>query len=313
MKHFATMALVLLGAAQPAPADTLVLKPEAYVKGPKVLLGDVAEITGEFAEALAKIELAPAAPAGDFKRVNAALVASRMRHAGIDPAAIEISGAPEVRALTLSQEISRQEIADSLQSFILANMPWEPADAQIEVPLPLQDLVAPDGRLDIAWQASPQYGYLGDGAFRGTILVDGKPVRSLTMRAHVAAYASVLTAKAGLPRGKIIGPMDVEPRKVSMLAQPGEVYTRLEDVVGLTVSRSIMAGQPLTPRNLEPPLLIKRGQIVAVEVRVGALHLSDRAKAMQDARANDVITLQNLNSAESFQGIVRDDGVVVIP
>lgn len=306
-------ALILLAAASPLMADTLVLKPEAYVKGPKVLLGDVAEIKGEFAEALAKIELAPAAPAGDFKRVNAALVASRMRNAGIDPAAIEISGAQEVRALTLSQEISRQEIADSLQSFILANMPWEPGDAQIDVPLPLQDFVAPDGRLDIAWQTSPQYGYLGDGTFRGTILVDGKPVRSLTMRAHVSAYAEVLTAKTSLPRGKIIGPMDVEPRKVAMLAQSGEVYTRLEEVVGLTVSRSVMAGQPLTPRNLEPPLLIKRGQIVAVEVRIGALHLSDRAKAMQDARANDVVALQNLNSAESFQGIVRDDGVVVVP
>ena len=74
-------ALFVAGGAAMA-ADSLTLHEEAYVKGPKVYLGDVADIEGENAVDLAMVEVASAALPGASKRLNAALVASRIRHAG---------------------------------------------------------------------------------------------------------------------------------------------------------------------------------------------------------------------------------------
>ena len=73
--------------------DTLVLKDEAYVRGPRVLLGEVAEIEGTLAPELESIELGTAALPGDSKRLNAALVESRIRNAGLDLSDVEVSGA----------------------------------------------------------------------------------------------------------------------------------------------------------------------------------------------------------------------------
>lgn len=67
------VALPLLCAAlslQALAQGTVTVKDSAYVKGPKILLGDVADITGDNAEKLAQVEVAPAALPGTAKRID---------------------------------------------------------------------------------------------------------------------------------------------------------------------------------------------------------------------------------------------------
>ncbi|MCH8205068.1 MAG: hypothetical protein IID09_07870, partial [Candidatus Hydrogenedentes bacterium] len=91
-KILAVVLAATMGAAFWAHADTITLKEAVYVKGPKVLLGDVAVIEGLEADSLRAIEIAPAAAPGSARRLNAALVRARIIEGGFDPSGVEVRG-----------------------------------------------------------------------------------------------------------------------------------------------------------------------------------------------------------------------------
>jgi flagella basal body P-ring formation protein FlgA len=309
--RFALM-MALLSLALWTGADTLTLKETAYVKGPKVLLGDIAEIEGDNATVLAGIELAPAALPGASKPLNAALVETRLRHAGLNPDDIAIKGASRVLATTLYAEISKQMIAQSLYAHILENMPWDSQDTEIDIPIPLSDITVPDGEIEFVWRTNPQFRYVGPGAFRGTILVDGLEQRSILCKVNIEVYTNVVVARRDIPRGRPIGVADVEMRTEALSRIPEGTATGFEQVIGFITRKTIFPGQIVSTRNIELPRVVKRNQLVTVEMITGALNIQSRAKALSDGRMGDTILCANLNSGEVFQGVVRADGVIEV-
>ena len=304
--------LALLFAAPSAHADIVTLRPEAYVKGPAILLGDIADIEGEQAVALGGIEVGSAAQPGTARRFNTALLASRVKSAGFDPQAIEFKGAATVSATTMSNEVSRSMLADSLRDHILANMPWRPEDAEVDVPQPYDDVVLPEGNIEIEWRTAPQYRFVGAGGFRGDIKVDGKLERSVNLRANINAYAEVLMAKAEIPRGTAFRPEDFEVRKELLTGANADRVKEIEPLIGRIAKKSIFPGQPVKNGDFEAPQIIKRNQLINVETRAGALLIQSQAVAMNDARVGDVLMCGNPGSSQNFQGIVRQDGTVVV-
>jgi len=304
------LALLLLAVA--AHADKLTLKEEAYIKGPKVLLGDLANIEGEDAEQLASIEIIDAARPGAQKRVNAALVETRLRSAGINLDDIELHGPSSIVATTLHTEISQEQVAQSLMDFIRNSMPWDEAHTNIEITAPPGAITAPDGVVDFAWHPSPDYEYVGAGAFRGELLVDGAPQRSFSMRDHVEPYVDVLVAARDVQRGGIVGPADIDVRRMPLRSAPQGVITEAQLAIGMAATRTIFPGQFLSSKYLSEPVLVKRNQTVEIRVRAGSLLLTGRARATVDGRAGDIITLINPESKETLQRLVLPDGAVEV-
>jgi len=68
----------------------------------------------------------------------------------------------------------------------------------------------------------------------------------------------------------------------------------------------------LSPRQIVPPQLVKRNQMVTVETRAGGLLIRSQARAMGNAGVGDVLTCQNPDSKQDFAGTVRKDGIVVV-
>ncbi len=295
-----------------AATDTVTLLEEAQVRGPKVTLGEVAAIEGVNAEALSAIEVIAAPAPGSAKPVYASLVESRVRASGFDPRTVAIKGANRVLATTSYSPVSREAIAESLRRHILLEMPWDPRDTEVDVPPPLNDFIAPEGEVQIAWRASPQYRYVGAGAFTGEILVDGRVHRTLLCRATVEPYVTVATAMSDIPRGRTISPADIELRKVALSTAPQGAVTRIEDLTGMVATKTIFPGQILTTRMVDMPVLVRRRQTVPVELRSGAVHVRGQAIALTDARVGDIVACVNPNSREQFYGVVRPDGVVVV-
>lgn len=309
------LALLLAGSmlAGGTMADTLVLKEQAFVRGPEVRLGDIADIQGDNAEQLASISLGSAPQPGESKRVLAALVESRLRRAGVEPGEVEVRGAPQVQTTTLSQELTRHEVAASLREYILATMTWNPADTEIDIPLPMDDIVVPEGELAVDWRPSPGYRMVGTGAFQGTIQVDGRDERTILVKAKVEPYTELLIAATDIARGRVITPTDLEPQRMAVSQVPAGAITDPSMLVGMVAQRNIFPGQPITNRNVVSPTLIRRNQPVAFETRTGSVQVSGRAIAVSDGRAGDVVMLRAMNSKDTFQGIVQPNGTVLVP
>tara|TARA_R110001592_G_scaffold42248_4_gene137271 strand:- start:748 stop:1653 length:906 start_codon:yes stop_codon:yes gene_type:complete len=292
-------------------AEVLQLKEEAYIKGPNVYLGDLVEVDeGELADRLATLEISPAARPGDSKNFNASLVEARIKTAGLEGVSVEGSG--KVRATTMHIDISKEMMAASLHDHIEMEMPWDPENTEVDIPLPVSDLVAPEGDMEIRWRSNPQYRYAGSGAFRGEVIIDGKLFRTVTMRANVESYSEIVVAATDIPRGRPVMPAHLEMQMTAVSRAPTGSFTRIEDVVGQIAKKTIFPGQPVTSRSVEAKRLIQRNQMVPVEVRSGTIHIQHRAKAMMDGRAGDIIICSNPATKEEFQGIVRADGVVEV-
>lgn len=302
--------------ALPDPAaevDTLTLREHAFVQGPEVRLGDVAEITGANAAALAAITLSPAPQPGQSKRLQAAMIEARLRRAGIAPGDVVLRGARQVEATTLWQEVGRRQLAASLRDHILDTMPWDEADTLVEIPLPLDDVVVPDGLLEIDWRPAPGYRMVGDGAFQGVVRVDGRQERTLLVKARIEPHTDLLVAVADIPRGRVIGPADVQAQRVPVSHAPAGALSDPAEAVGHVAQRNVFPGQPITARNVAKPLLVRRNQPVAFVTRQGAVFVQGRAIAVNDARAGDAIQLRGMDSKEIFLGVVQADGTAVVP
>ena len=312
MNKFLTGIVALLAAAAWSAADTVTLKNEAYVKGPYVTLGEVADIQGEHAEALALVELAPAALPGSSKKFDAALLKSRIANAGLSVESLQFAGASNTVATTLHNELTPDMMIAELRTFIESEMPWEPEDTSIDIALPTQEVVVPDGALEIRWWPNPQYRWVGPGVFRGEIQVDGEVKRTILVRAQIEAYSDVLVAATDIPRGKLISTSDLQIEKRAMSMLKGSVLSRPEEIVGQVARSTIFPGQVITTRQIAPRQLVKRNQNVVVEATAGALVVRSQARALMNACAGDVIVCMNPDSKEEFQGTVRGDGVVVV-
>lgn len=317
MSRFVVLFGVLLAGmlALPAPSvatDTITLMDEAYVRGPKVFLGDVAHIEGENAEFLAVIEVAPAALPGSARRLSAALLLSRLKDAGVDIRDLDVKGAHRVLATTRHLEITRGMMSEALRRFVQAEMPWNPRQCVIDIIPPPRDYVVPDGEVEFSWRPNPQYNYLGMGVFRGDVLVDGKVERTFSAKARIEAYEDVVVSGRDISRGDILSPKNLRFEKRPLSTLDSGAFFSIEEVTGHLAKSSIFSGQVVTARKVMAPRLIKRNQIVLVETKLGSLRVTVRAQALSDASEGDVVACKSLKSKDQVLGVVRKDGVVVV-
>lgn len=308
------VSLVFLMACGATFADPAVvaLRESVYVSGPTVTLGDVADIEGDDAAYLASIELTSAALPGATRRLNSAVIYSRLEQAGVFPEEVDLRGANLVSATTIHLELTPEMIAGDLRGYVEAAMPWDADQATVDVYPPAQGLVVSDGHVEFRWRTNPGYDYLGNGTFRGEVLVDGQVEQSFYAKASIEAYADVVVASRDISRGERLTRANLELDKRALSSVGRGAYFEFEDLSGLVAKATIIRGQTVSDRKVEAPILIKRNQIVTVETRLGALTVQAQAKALDSAAAGETLLLESLSSERELSGVVRADGTVEV-
>lgn len=289
------------------------IKDEVFVKGPKVYLSDLVEVKEPaLMDRLATIEVSGAAAPGASKQLTASLVEARLEHAGVDLGALDPNRPNQIRATTMSIEVTPEALAASLREHIELAMPWDPEVTEIDVPLPRQNLMTPEGEMTIEWRASPQYQYVGPANFRGNVMIDGTLYRTVVLRGSVETYQEIVVAATDIPRGHPVSASQLTMQTISMALAPAGAVTDMTELEGLVARKTLLPGQPVTTRVVELRQLIKRNQMVPVELKSSSIQIQHQAKAMMDGKEGDVIVCANPVTKEEFQGVVRADGVVEV-
>lgn len=126
----------------------------------------------------------------------------------------------------------------------------------------------------------------------------------------------VLVLRTDLRRGDLLDPSMVDvvtvdtspPRSFgSPLDDPGELeHTEL--------IRDKPAGQPLYTHDIQPALLIRRGQTVAVSMAgVPGLRITARLEALQDGRHGQTVRLRNPESGRVISAVVTGRSEARLP
>jgi flagella basal body P-ring formation protein FlgA len=114
----------------------------------------------------------------------------------------------------------------------------------------------------------------------------------------------VPTLVTGVTNGAIITPEMVIEVAIPRDQIQATTVLRKEDMIGQMAKRTLMANIPVNQKDIMPPTLVKRNELITVVYRNGMVNLTTRARATENASKGQVITLINLTSKKPFQAVV---------
>jgi flagella basal body P-ring formation protein FlgA len=296
-------------APQAAMVQAVALKASGTASGPNILLGDVVE---GLPAAAAALSLKPSGQPGSTASVDAALVALKLRNAPGGPYALS-GGAKSLVSVGLQQlpgASLRQFASDFLASRLsgVAGVQVTPLGAVADLKL----YSAP-----VRLQAAP----LEDGQLRGNLVMrvqvmqEGaggveKEAASVPVSFLIKRQESRLVATQVIRKGDLLGPENLALRDLDA-TYDDRGFSSLDQVAGKAAKAYIGAGKPLTRAMVEFPPLIKRGDVLRVLVRSGAVVIEASGTAMRDAREGESLPVQMSDTKKLLQARCAEAGVVV--
>lgn len=230
----------------------------------------------------------------------------------IEEDAVELGGSNNTLVTAKSVTVTTKEITQLAQDFVISEMPWDLENVRIEILSSPSDIVLNDGDLTFeVYPASRNY-HIGQVVINVKIFIDGSLKKSIPVSMRVRVFDDVLVATRTLEKEEVIDPSCVSIEKREVSALKGGVITDINDVVGKVAKRRIKAQRVLCDNMLQKALMIKRNELVKVELSMKNLKISSRAIARQDGREGEFITVRNTDSPDKkdFQGLVIGPGLV---
>ncbi|MFZ2874259.1 MAG: flagellar basal body P-ring formation chaperone FlgA [Phycisphaerales bacterium] len=129
------------------------------------------------------------------------------------------------------------------------------------------------------------------------------------VRVSVLVRRRVLVTTAALSRGASI-------RASGLLEEerwlpPSSAPATGTDLDGQVLRNRLGVGQVVEMQDIEPPLVVKRGDVVAVDCLSGAFSVRTTARALSPGRLGEVIQFQSLSSKRTFRARVSGPGLAV--
>lgn len=338
IRRFAHL-LILLAFAWPvgrAGADSITLRRDVVIEpGVAVRLSDIADLVGPRAEALAGVVIAadtaelPRDTVRGARRLDLSVIRERLKSApGVNWALITLRGSSvrirppghESIKATPTQAPRRPE-NEPPQAIIPGTIRALARDVLLDI------LKVPAADLRVRWPKR-QDAFLDEPVAGRTVHVqpigrssrlplsvtvyDGdRIVRTETVRASIAVRREASVVSAAVRRGTPLTGENTN-RRVLWL-DPG--ISPAADAIGKVTSRRLEPGSVIETGDVQPPLVVDRGEIVSLHCVAGAVMLRCEARALQPGRDGEVIRLEMLTSHEKVSARMSGKGraVMVVP
>ncbi|MFI4860632.1 MAG: flagellar basal body P-ring formation chaperone FlgA [Phycisphaerales bacterium JB063] len=319
--------LVLLCFAELASADSARVHEIAGAAGPGVTLGQVAELTGEYAETLADLEVGEfAADAGEAS-ITIDAIESALREHGVSMGRLDLVGYGTCRVVrvdgppaepdepehdpgvvanpdgpvtvhtpaTVREEIMRQVSAGLELERGVLEFSFRDNDAR----LLQRSVVAGRFRVEPAFEIG-----LGSVSFRVYEYAGTQRRGEFTVRVRVQQRVLAVVAVEPIQRSTIIGRHQVRVREVLIDGGEGFVVDDTALVVGQVAARSLEPGDTVTAGAVQAPLAVRRRAIVDVTYLSNGVRINFAAKALEEGSVGDTIEIEHDTTREQFSAVI---------
>ncbi len=300
---------IVLAAASAAAQTAPVLRANVSVSGDLVRIGDFVEhATGD----LAQVALFRAPDLGTTGAVPVTQVIEALRaHSVIGVATNDIREVMVTReARTLSQREIQTEVARALER---RNGLGEAANLAItldrDVRIMQLDAAHRGGLTPVALRYEPRNTRF-DVTFEIGREQGASPTR-LRFTGTVIETMETTVVSRSVERGEILKSADVvvERRPKS---EVGADPAPRDRAVGMQVRKAVRTGQVLRMPDLAKADLVQRDQNVTLIYEANGLYLTMRGKAVEAGSEGDTVSVMNLQSKRTVQGIVTGPGQVTM-
>jgi flagella basal body P-ring formation protein FlgA len=126
-----------------------------------------------------------------------------------------------------------------------------------------------------------------------------------TMSADVSLPVAV--AIRPIDRDAVVTAADVElqPRDIAPGAQGRSApFTSIDKLIGMEATRAIQMGDVVMAGNVQPPVLVKRGDSVTVYARGGGIQVRTIARAKENGSLGQPVLVESLETHKTYDAVV---------
>jgi len=299
----AVLLFVLLPAASHGSDDmvTVTLRNKAEVDSDKVLLGDIADITGgteEVIDMLSGIIVCPSLAVDSEKKLLSSDIENKLIRNRINLRFVKINGASQIIASRKARKVTSEELKQAVIDYVYERMPWEEEEVIAEFTRPLIDISIPDGDVTIVVNSLSGSNYLGYNQFSLQVYLDGEQKERFLVGMNIRVFKEVVVSSRQLRRRDTIGSDDVELQKRELKTADKTPLSSLDDAVDKRLITSVPANRILYRSSLEEAPLVAKDQYVANRGRSRAVRLTTRVIAMDVGKSGQFIKVKNLASGK---------------
>lgn len=292
-KLFLSVAMTLCLAA-PAFAAA-VPKDESTVTSDRITLGDVFDgVTAD-----ADHYLAPAPALGKTLTLGARDLAriSEAFKLGWTPAA----AAQHVTIRRAAGEIDRYDVQAALEKKLRdemngARFEMELADRAIGFRIPATG----DRALNVENLAHDAV----KGTFSAVVSTAADPGVRKEVSGRYYPISQIPVLRNPLRQGDVIAADDIDYVDMRAADITPTMMTDAASLVGRTPRRGIAAMKPVTLSDVQMPLVIKKGDLVTMTLKAGALSLTAQGRAMENGAVGDAVRVMNSTSRQVVDAVV---------
>ena len=277
--------------------------------GPNVLLKDVVE--GELPEPLASLAVKPAGRPGAKVSVPKALAQLKLK-AGKNAQRLEGPDVSDVVVATLKvpgsdlQAFADDYLAKQLSGTAGASLEPKGSAKDLETyDAPTRFSIKPSGD-DLRGNVVLRVQVLQSGAGGEEHEVASVPVSYIVRRHEPRVFVT-----KGYHRGETFSAMGLTLKEVDTTFDRGQGFSSIADIEGKQARTYVLSGKALTADLVELPPLIRRGDIVRLIVKSGAVMVETSGKALRDARQGETLPLELEQSHKQVQARCVEAGVAV--
>jgi flagellar basal body P-ring formation protein FlgA len=269
---------------------------DAAVASTKVLLKDVADLRGpdrNKIESLGQIAIVDSIVFGETAILSRNQIRALVQTA-VGPLPADIfAGASSVCIRLQGRQITADEIAPILKSYILEKTSWKTSEVAIRSIGNLKGIELPP--IEAEFKLASSGAVIGKRNILAplVILQGGRSLRSYWITAEIRVRAEVLTAARKIASGKAASADDIEKQLIEITDLRALYARNPEDVLGKVSRRSILPGDPLTRDSFSDPLMVRHGETVRLRLQRDGIILTSLAKAEQDGRLGQFIRIRS--------------------
>jgi len=131
---------------------------------------------------------------------------------------------------------------------------------------------------------------------------------TLTVSGRAQRVADVPVLNRTIARGDTITAADVDWVRLPESQVRGEIILAQDSLIGMAAKRALSPDRPVRSYDVEPPVVVERGELVSLVYEVGPLTLSAQARALENGGEGQFIRFVNLQSNRTVEARVEGPG-----
>jgi flagellar basal body P-ring formation protein FlgA len=293
-----------------AKSFTVNLRPEVKVKGPKITLADIADLTGNDEALLAQLAHAPMGTVTETRILSRKEIADLLRNTEAGKEELIFAGADFTRISPSTRALSLEDVVPVLRSYLVSVTSWRAEEIDIRSIDNLKSMQVPEGEIGFRVASRSIPSNLRSALLQLELLVDGKPQRSHWIKADIGVRAQVVQVAQPVAFRNVLKPADLREVVVDIGDPTAEYVRTAEEAVGKVATRALRPGECLTRRLIDDADIVRSGMAVKLLVETGSLRLSIDARALQNGKMGDRIKVRNIDSDRVVTAVVTGPGEV---